>query len=324
MRQEYDKATLQTVLDYYLGLGSIRDFFLFTSGFENSNYYIQTETGKYVIKIFEGMDVQHETILFEVAVMDALWRAGIKTPRVYRNTNGNHTVELGKKIAIVMEYIDGENMDQKKVSDALVYAVGEETGKIDAALALYKDNGLTRQNYAFDLKNFLSLEKKIQYIPQAFDRTPIERIFFDFRVMQSAFDQLPKGLIHNDIGLHNILAKNDTLMAIIDFSDIAFSPYLQSIVVPMAQCIFTYNWNAEQARIFIKGYREHHVISDDALALLYDATRARFATIIVEFSYWNIAYGADPDRLDCIRDYYDFLQKFEHIGKEKFNALIFA
>jgi len=42
MKQNYSKEYLQKILNQYLNLGRIEEFFLFTSGYENSNFYIKT------------------------------------------------------------------------------------------------------------------------------------------------------------------------------------------------------------------------------------------------------------------------------------------
>lgn len=185
-----------------------------------------------------------------------------------------------------------------------------------------KDGLKTRQNYEFDEKTFLQLENKVRFLPEYIDRKMINQVFDDFRQIKPLFDTLAAGLIHNDIALHNIIISNNKLSGIIDFSDIAFSPYIQNIAVSMSQLIFTYNWKPHQAKLFIDGYRNFHQISPEELDLLYDLTRVRYVLFIIEMNYWNKSHGIDKHRTDDIKDYNSFLQKFTTFGKNEFNTLL--
>ncbi len=322
MRQDYSDDDLQQLLNRYEGAGLLETSSLYTSGFENSNHYVKTNSGEYVIKIFEGTGVSNEQIVFEVVVMDASYRAGVKTPRVIRNVDGELVTSFGGKLAILMEHIKGENMEMREVSDRIVKEVGEEVGKMDGALSGLHDGSRTRQDYAFDLKNFLMLEQYVGYLPLEFDRDLFQNIFGRFRELKPRFNRLPQGLIHNDVALHNCIVYKGKLAGIVDFSDLAFSPYIQNIAVTMAQMIFCYNWKPHQASLLIQEYRKHRSLSGGELALLYDLTLTRYATFIIEFVHWDVDSGVDSKRRKAERDFYGFAQRFRAFGRERFNKLI--
>lgn len=322
MKQNYSADVIQNIVDQY-ALGKVERFFLFTSGYENSNYYIETKSGKFVLKFFEGQGVSAENIFFEIEVMAVCYRAGIKSPNILKTQDGGLYSLWNGKVIIIMEYIDGENMDERQISDKIAVEIGKESGRMDNALKVFQNGEKTRQNYEWDLKNFLSLEPKIEYLGKDIDHKQIGKIFHDFRSIKPVFDSLPKGLIHNDIVLHNILVKDETLKGIIDFSDMAFSPYIQNLSVSMAQIFFCCNWSPPQAMLFIKGYREHHPISSAELRLLYDLTCARFAMLVIEFNYWNKKlFGHDDQREKAVRDFHQYMVKFIQLGRKNFNDLI--
>ena len=321
MRQNYSKKQLQEVIDKY-SFGTIEEFRLFMSGFENSNYFVKTNSGPYVVKIFEGRGVAQDTVKFEVNVMDQSFRAGVKSPKIFKNKLDSLTTEWNGKLAVVMNFIEGENAEKQSISEKIVAEIGEQTGKMDKALDIFKNGFLTRQNYEFDGKNFLLLEDKIKYLPKGFNKKYIMDVFSKFRSLKSDFDKLKSGIIHNDVVLHNLLIKEEKLQAIIDFSDMAFSPYIQNIAVAMAQIVFTYNWQPTQAKIFIDGYKKYNSISAHELSMLFDLTGARYATVIVALSYWNFLYGENPERTDSVKDNYGFLLRFLELGKSNFYKLI--
>ncbi len=324
MRQEYSLSTLQEILNQYPSLGEIKEHKLFTSGFENSNYYVETTTGKFVIKIFEGIGVSKENILFEIEVMVFCSQHGLKIPALYKTKHGSHFTALnnGEKIVIVMEFIEGENLFKQQLSDSIAAAIGQEAGKMDAALQYFKDGAKTRQNYQWDMKNFLQLEASLNLLPAAFDKNMVQNIFNKFRKILPTFSSLPKGLIHNDIAAHNLLAQGNELKAIIDFSDMAFSPYIQNIAVFLAQSVFSYSWQPHQTKIFLREYQKHRPLGKEEMEILYDLILARYAAIIVEFNRWNVEYGEDKQRTEYVNDHYSFLQKFLNIPRDEFANLL--
>ncbi len=319
MRQEYELEFLQTILDSYSNLGVIRDFFLYTSGYENSNYYTETDLGKFVIKIFEGINIKPENIIFELEVVDFCFSSGLKTSHVLRNRIGKLETIVANKYAIVMDFIAGENMDQKILNDGLVVSVAEQAGKMDLLLKKFSEGSKTRQNYEWDLKNTLILENNLQYLPAGFDKGILVSIFNEFKKYKNEFDNLPQGLIHNDIVPHNWLVSAGTLRAIIDFSDLAFSPYVQNLAVSLHLTAFCCNWSPPQARLFLTTYLKFNPLSLKELGFLYNLIKARFLSFVLEFNRWNVDYGVDEQRTQTVADHYKFLKRFIEYGEDNFN-----
>ncbi|MBU1039120.1 phosphotransferase [Patescibacteria group bacterium] len=319
MRQEYKKDFLQSVLDNYLEIGKIKDFFLYTSGYENSNYYVETDNGKFVVKIFEGIGIVPENILFELGVMDYCSKAGLKTPYIINNSKNKLETVVADKYSVVMDYISGDNMSEKILADDLVVSVAEQAGRMDLLLKNFVDGSKTRQNYEWDLKNTFILKEYLKYLPEDFDKDVFTTILDDFKKYRNRFINLPTGLIHNDIVPHNWLVNNGKLQAIIDFSDMAFSPYIQNVAVSLHLTSFCYNWNPCQAKLFLEKYRSFNYLSTEELDFLYDLIKARFLSFVVEFNRWNVIYSVDKYRQKTVLDHYEFLKRFIDYGRDNFN-----
>ncbi|MDO8668209.1 MAG: phosphotransferase [bacterium] len=322
MRQNYDKIFLQNILDQYNGLGKIDRFFLYTSGYENSNYYIQTREGQYVIKIFEGIGVKPENILFELEVIDFLRQSGIKAPGLLKNSGGGLATAVNKKYACVMDFVDGANMNKRSLSDSLVIEAAEEAAKMDLALKGFRDGSKTRQNFEWDIKCVLVLEKFIPLLPKDFDKEIFGEILVEFRGIKNEFEKMPVGLIHNDIVPHNWLVSDGKLNSIIDFSDMVFSPYIQNVAVALHLICFCYNYNPEQAKMFTESYRRFNPLSKNEIRLLYLLIKVRFFSFVVEFNHMNVEYGFDRQRVETVNDNYKFLKRFINFGQKEFDELV--
>jgi Ser/Thr protein kinase RdoA (MazF antagonist) len=322
MRQNYPTPALQGILDQFPEMGTITESNLFTTGFENTNYYVKTDRGEYVIKVFEKMNLSRENILFEIGIMDKLFNSGIKSPKIFSTNENNLHASIGGKYAIVMNYIDGTNLAKQQISDTLAEQIGGQIGKMDMTLQEMRDSSTTRRNYEFDLKYFLDLEPKIKELHTGFDQKLFTKIFNSFKTIKPVLATIPSGLIQNDIALHNIIAKGNNLEGIIDYSDLVFSPYIQNIATACCQCFFTYNWQPHQAKIFLSAYRKYNSLNKRELELLYVLILARFASIIIEFNHLNSVFGEDTQRTEFITDNFRFLKKFLQIKESEFHKLI--
>ncbi len=184
MKKIYNPAELQPLVDEY-NIGSIQELRLFTSGSDNSNYYFKTDEGEYVFKIYDGINLTPDNVLFELRVMELSYKAGVKTPRVLYATNNSNHVFIDKLPAVILEFIPGENMRMKKLEDTVASELGDQVGKMDNALSLLQDEKRTRRNYIFDLQNFLKNERSIKLLPEPQDRKIFQDIIDEFKTLQN-------------------------------------------------------------------------------------------------------------------------------------------
>lgn len=317
----HTRDQLQEVLDKYPRLGSIAKLHLFTSGTDNTNYYTKTDVGEFVVKLYSGMNLSLENIQYELEIMDCCYKASVKTPHVLHASDGKLYVEQDG-YWMVMDFVDAQNMKKKNIDNTIVFDAGVEIGKMDTAMAGFKDEGKTRRGYIFDVANFLYNEPNLALLPTNYSQEIFREIFAEYKRQKNRIEALPKGIIHNDVTLHNLLVKDNSLKVIVDFSDFAFSPYVHNIAVAMSQLIFTYNWQPHQAGLFVKGYRQNHSFSDEEADLLYFMTCMRYLTLIVEFNRWNVQNLHSESATEFVVDNYKFLQDFMKIGKKGFDALI--
>lgn len=324
MRQSYSQDFLQHILDAYDHVGSIQDSYICASGFENSNYVVITEVGKYVVKIFEGESVTELQVAFELEAMERSYVCGVKTPHVYRTLKNALYTRQESKIVMLMDYVHGQNMDGQSCADSCVYELGLELGKMDTALSLYTDGSLTRQHYEFDLKTFSELNVHMNLLPAYVNRQIYEEVFSSFEKRKNEFLELPTGLIHNDAAAHNIIANEGHIACIIDFSDMAYSPYIQNIAVAVAQTVFAENWQPTQLAHFMRGYTAHRSVTKTELSFLYDLVRARYVQIVLAFCDWNNRFGDDAQRVAYIAKSNEYLNRITELGRDSFDTVLYA
>ncbi len=326
MRQVYDTSFLTYLLhNFYDEWDLIASPELFTSWFENSNYFLETDQWKYVMKLFEGEWVDHDIVVFECRVMKEAHMRWVTTPDVIRLRSWDICWLHEWKSFVLMNFVSWENRESGVLSHKLCYEVWAELAKLACALEDFTDESYVRKEYEFDQKHFLLLRDTISYLPDDFDNALFQSLLDEFSMKKELFDSLPRWLIHNDAVPHNILANDEGLTALIDFWDMNFSPYVQDIAVSLwgfAQDFETKRCNGYQVKVFMKWYLSQRDLSDDEFDMIYLLVQCRLATVILAFSRRNVELWEDKQRSDFIRWYYNFLLVLQKLGKETFDGYL--
>ena len=87
-------------------LGKILNYSEIKEGIENTNYFIQTEKGKFILTLYEKR-VDEKDLPFFIGLMKNLFDKNFPSPEPIINKNGNYISEILKKKAAVISFLDG-------------------------------------------------------------------------------------------------------------------------------------------------------------------------------------------------------------------------
>jgi homoserine kinase type II len=177
------------------------------SGIENTNYFVTTSQGRYVLTLFERLPAAE--LPFYLQLMAHLARHGIPCPAPIADLSDQYLQSLNGKPAALVTRLPGKSLDHPGVEDCA------ELGALLARLHLagrsypaYLENprGAKWWRMAFqDLKGFLRskdhqlLESELSF--QADHRFP----------------DLPRGPVHADLFRDNALFEQGRISGVIDF-----------------------------------------------------------------------------------------------------------
>ena len=92
---------IEEILSNY-NLGKLESFKGIKEGIENTNYFIQTEKGKFILTIYEKR-VEEKDLPFFIGLMRNLFDKKFPSPEPIINKNGNYISEiLGKKLLLCL------------------------------------------------------------------------------------------------------------------------------------------------------------------------------------------------------------------------------
>ena len=192
-------------------LGSVHSIKGISSGIENSNFFIQTDAGEYVLTIFENLSF--EQLPFYLHLMDHLARHGILVPAPVANRDGNLVSALHGKPAAIVSKLNGES--QMNPGPVHCAAVGTMLAKMH----------LAGRDFTMHQENLRGLAWWKETAPKVtvFLNESQRQLLQSELVNQEAFAdtatcrQLPKGPIHADLFRNNVMFEHDQLTGFFDF-----------------------------------------------------------------------------------------------------------
>ena len=104
----YTKLSEKELKEFFskYNLGKLLNHKGIKEGIENTNYFIQTEKGKFILTLYEKR-VEEKDLPFFISLMRNLFDKTFPSPEPIINKNGNYISEiLGKKAAVV-SFLDG-------------------------------------------------------------------------------------------------------------------------------------------------------------------------------------------------------------------------
>jgi homoserine kinase type II len=181
------------------------------SGIENSNFFLTTESGEYVLTIFENLSF--EQLPFYLNLMRHLAERGVAVPAPVANGDGQLVVPLHGKPASIVSKLDGKS--QMAPQPVHCAAVGAMLAKMHLAARDYPAHqpnlrGLDWWNWATpQVLPFLS-DAEAQLLSAE----------MQFQVAFAAGDnyqQLQQGPVHADLFRNNVMFDGERLTGFFDF-----------------------------------------------------------------------------------------------------------
>ncbi len=254
-----------------LGLGSLKSLDPCNGGIENTNYFADTDTGRYVLTLFERLSAQQ--LPFYLHLMKHLAQRGITVPEPHADAHGAlvHTL-LGKPAAVVNR-LPGRH---HPAPDAAHCA------SVGAMLARMHLAGLDFPMHQPNLRGLLWWQETaplvLPHLAPAQRELLESELAFQVQLAGSpAYAALPRGPIHADLFRDNVMFDADRLTGFFDF----YFAGVDAFVFDIAVCLNDWCSDAETGRLnevlaqsFVSAYDAVKPLSGDELRLLAAMMRA--------------------------------------------------
>lgn len=248
-----------------LGLGTLQSMHGATSGIENTNYFVGTDKGEYVLTLFERLSF--EQLPFYLNLMDHLAHRGIPVPAPQANQAGEILHTLKGKPAAVVTRLKGRNQLAPQAADC---------AQVGAMLARMHEAG---RDYPAQQPNLRGLAWWVDTVPvvlpylNAIQAALItSELAFQQNLADSAgYKALPHGAIHADLFRDNVMFDGPALSGFFDFYFAGCDTFGFDIAVCLNDwCIdlATGELDPVRAKAFVAAYDAQRRLTDEEITLL--------------------------------------------------------
>lgn len=280
---------LEALLAQY-GIGEARTLEPIAEGVENSNFRLETTTGRYILTIYEKR-VDPADLPFFLTLMDHLASHGIACPVPIHDRHGRSLQRLCGKPAAIVSFLDGRS--PKRIDAARCAALGATLAQLHQAVG---DFAGYRQN-ALSVANWRPLFEACRQSP-----TPPPTDLAD--TIELALDDLernwpnalPSGVIHADLFPDNVFFDGDRVTGVIDFYFACSDRFAYDVAICLNAWCFEgrAEFNLTKSRALLAGYQAVRPLDPaelEALPVLCRGAATRFLLTRL-FDWLNQVDGA--------------------------------
>ena len=306
----YTKVSEKELNDFFskYNLGKLLGHKGIEEGIENTNYFINTEKGNFILTIYEKR-VEEKDLPFFISLMRNLFDKNFPSPKPIINKNGNYISEISGKKAAVVSFLDGSAKRILNPNDC--YEIGINSAKLHL---ITKDLAGKREN-KLSINSWRKIYNKVKKDCSKIHPNLISVIEKNLDEIEKNWPKdIPSGIIHADLFPDNIFFKNNKLSGIIDFYFSCNDFYAFEIAICLNALCFegkneNLSFNVTKAKKFIDGYSSIRKLTEkekESLKILCQGAAIRFLLTRV-FDYLNLTEGA----IVKIKDPIEYLKRLE-------------
>ncbi len=284
----------------------------------NTNYHVWAGGERFFLRIAEGKT--EADVRFEAEVLAYLREARFPVPELLVAGDGRPWAPAAGKLAMLFAYAPGEEIAPAAVGPERCRRVGERLARLhDLAGGFTAER---RNQYGEDrVRAWLDpLRPDGGGDPAVKEALPLlDEELADAARLPSA----PRGLVHGDLFLDNVLWIGDRVSAVLDWEMSCVDAFAYDLAVALNQWCYGDSYDAARARALVAGYRGGRRVEPETLAALH--AYARFAALRFAVSrihgYQRAGLGADRLVKKDWRRQRDRLVALRGMGEAGFRAL---
>jgi homoserine kinase type II len=259
------EAELSAWLSDY-SLGQLQQMQGIASGIENTNYFVTTSNGRFVLTLFEILT--REELPFYLNLMAHLARHGIPCPAPVANRQNQYLSELNGKPACIVSRLTGKSV------------VRPEVGHCTSVGAMLGQMHIAGQSFNESMPNPRGADWRKCTLPRVLPFLPPE----DAALLQGevahheahTLSHLPQGVIHADLFRDNVLMEHEHIGGLIDFYFACTDSLLYDVAITVNDWCMGENGALDDARTqaFLCAYHKARPLTPDERAAWPLALRA--------------------------------------------------
>jgi homoserine kinase type II len=254
-----------------LDLGQLKTIKACSGGIENTNYFVDTDNGQYVLTLFERLTF--EQLPFYLHLMKHLAARGIPVPNPASGKSGDILHTLKDKPAAVVNRLSGASQLQPGIAQCA--KVGSMLARMHLAGQDFDLRQPNLRGLSWWNNTFSSILPHVT--PEQRSLLLSELAYQNHIAASSEYRALPAGVIHADLFRDNVMFDGDELTGFFDFYFAGCDTFLFDIGVCLNDwCIDlpTGLHDAQKSDAFMAAYQSVRPLTAQERTLLPAMTRA--------------------------------------------------
>ena len=278
-------------------------------GVENSNYYLSTGKGAFILTLYEKR-VKAEDLPFFLGLLEHLAAGGIQCPLPVRNLAGAQSATLGGRPAALFTFLNGVSLRRPEAGHCA--AAGTALARMHDAgkgFVLARRNALGHDGWAELVEACIPRADEIEKGLAQLIREAHADITAGWP------DALPQGVIHADLFPDNVLFMNGAVSGLIDFYFACNDAFAYDLAVMLNAWCFEPDvaFNVTKSKSLIAAYAKERSLSAaerEALPILARGAALRF--LLTRLYDW---LNHDPHALVRPKDPRDYSRRLRFHNK---------
>ena len=259
-----NKSELEDWLKNF-SIGTLKNFKGISSGVTNTNYFLETDTTKLILTIFEENKL--EELPFYLDLMRFLASKNFPCPLPVINNNNEHLTLIKDKPAVLVSFLLGA--EKESITEDDCCSVGEALAKLHTSAKDFSGKKKNSRNIDWISTKFNELKKRLS----SSDQTIIEQEI-DYQ-KNCLTDGLPSGIIHGDLFRDNVFFHQEKLSAFIDFYYACNDHLILDIAITINDWCSNSDGSLKKEKfdLFLNGYQSIRMLQNSELKYLNNALR---------------------------------------------------
>lgn len=211
------------------------------AGAENSNFFVVTDQGQFVLTLVERGPVAE--LPFIIELLGYLQGVGLPVPYAIADRHGQRLHQLNDRPALLQPCLVGRHVLEPDASHCrAVGTVLARLHKVTLASDLHRhsDRGLVWMEQELVRRSAAADQSKAQLL---------QSMLVEVREIQSNMQGLPSGVLHGDLFRDNVLFEGHHLSGIIDFYNAASGPLLYDVAICVNDWCIAEDGGLDAARV---------------------------------------------------------------------------
>ena len=243
-----DEALAAFLADYEIG--SLLSYKGIAEGVENTNFFLHTTGGSYILTLYEKR-VNEDDLPFFLTLMEHLADKGLACPQPIRTRAGMSLGRLCGRPAVIVSFLEGVSVRRPNADHCR--ALG---GALARLHAMGRDFPMERANN-FSVEAWRALFTQAEAQADSVSPGLARRTRADLAEIEAAWPRgLPGGVIHADLFTDNVFFIGDELSGLIDFYFACTDAFAYDLAICLNAWCFEADghFHRDRAGAMIEGY----------------------------------------------------------------------